>query len=388
MTPDMSSPLVTVSQRYQREAHQSLLMQHLREAKGLSRAELARRTGLKRATVTTIMQPFILSGIVYEGAHGFSAPTGGRRPVALHINTRAACIAGIDIDPTEVHAVLTGIDGTVFERITFGTPEKISLGFQIAGAVETCRNLFSSYPVIAFGVSISGTVNPLTGTIIESHIHGVRDYELSEFLLPIREPVLLENDANCGAWAQILHSGGAWGNGLFIFPRLTFDATGKLSGVELGGSVIVDGRVWRGSRFVTGEFSLNSWFSDAHNQVPFPRSRLLEINTDRAVRKRFVSEILKRLLTTVRLLDVDRIMCAGIEHELLEQLLHSELQDTWYTQKDHRTRLVCSEMNRYTAAVGAASYVLARLYQIDHIGCAQSQFDIDWDYVLSSVRRS
>jgi hypothetical protein len=139
---------------------------------------------------------------------------------------------------------------------------------------------------------------------------------------------------------------------------------------------------------VTGEFSLNSWFSDAHNQVPFPRSRLLEINTDRAVRKRFVSEILKRLLTTVRLLDVDRIMCAGIEHELLEQLLHSELQDTWYTQKDHRTRLVCSEMNRYTAAVGAASYVLARLYQIDHIGCAQSQFDIDWDYVLSSVRRS
>jgi hypothetical protein len=384
----MSSPVVTVNQRYQREAHQSLLMQHLRESRGLSRAELSRRTGLKRATVTNIMHPFILSGLVYEGAQGVSTPTGGRRPVALHINSRAACIVGIDIDPLEVHAVVTGIDGTVFERSMFRTSESSTLGSRIAEAVGTCRNLFSSYPVIAFGVSLSGTVNPVTGTVIESHIHNVRDYELSDFLSPIREPVLLENDANCAAWTHILHSGGSWRNGLFIFPRLTYGADRHLSGVELGGAVIVDGRVWRGSRFVTGEFSLNSWFSGAPEQVPFPRSMLLDINTDRAVRKRFVSEILKRLLTTVRLLDVDRIMCVGIEQDLLKELLDSELQGTWYTQEDHRNRIITTEMNQYTVAVGAASYVLARLYQIDHIGTAQSQFDIGWDYVLSSVGRS
>jgi predicted NBD/HSP70 family sugar kinase len=383
----MRSPLVTVSQKYQKEAHRSLLMQHLRRMGEASRAELARITGLKPASVTTIMQEFIASGVVCEGEAGSSTPVGGRRPVALRICSGAGSIAGIDIDLFGFHGVVMGLDGSITQRTSGQFHTEMELGEMIADAIDRCRRDFSGEHLLAFGVSISGTVNPLTGVVLNSHIHRVTDYPLSGFLSGIPEPVLVENDANCGAWSEILQSKRSWKNGLFIFPRRTYDRDGKLINVELGGAVIVDGNVWYGSRFITGEFSLSSWFEQGYEAASFPRNLLLEIDKDSSARRRLLHEICTRILTTVRLLDPDRIIFAGMEQDLVESLLGRELADSWYTEEDHRGRIETTVLNEDSAAAGAASFVLARLYQIDHIGSAAPQFDISWDYVLSSRRK-
>jgi hypothetical protein len=69
----------------------------VRISQPLSRADLARRTGLQRSTVSLIVDQLITDGWVAEGDLG-QLPR-GRRPRLLYLNTDRAGIIGINIMP-------------------------------------------------------------------------------------------------------------------------------------------------------------------------------------------------------------------------------------------------------------------------------------------------
>ena len=73
----------------------------VRRHQPLSRADLARRSGLQRSTVSAIVEQLIDEGWVTEGAVG-SAPR-GRRPRVLHLNVERAGILGVDLRPGNDH---------------------------------------------------------------------------------------------------------------------------------------------------------------------------------------------------------------------------------------------------------------------------------------------
>ncbi len=392
-------PIITASQHYQKEANRNLILTVLQNRSAVSRAELARITGLKRSTITHIVHELLESGLVYEGDVGAASPLGGRRPIALQIRSDFGYIIGIDIDRYTYSAALLDITGAVVDRFSAELKDDgREIAPQLQGIITTVYRYFSEDApdsprrIIAVGLGISGTVDPMKGLIMESRLHNMTQVALSDYLNDIPCPVLIENDANCSAWAEIVlaQSADPMVNGIYVFPRLSYNPQGELQRVEVGGAIIVNGAVWHGSRFITGEFSVRSWFSEGVEHVPFDRADLHGIDHDEGALRMLIREVCIKLVTVARMLDPDKIVLGGIftEHfSLVTDVLRESLGGSWYTEGDHAARIIPAMFHEQSAAVGAGAYVLARLYQMPQVGDRVSPFDISWDYVLSSGRR-
>ena len=77
----------------------------------ISRAEIARRTGLSRSTVSEIVEGLLKTRLIAEVGDGPSE--GGRRPVVLQFQDDAYGILGIDVGAAHVAAALIDLRGQV-----------------------------------------------------------------------------------------------------------------------------------------------------------------------------------------------------------------------------------------------------------------------------------
>ncbi len=392
--------MITASGQYQKEANRNLIMNELRRQGTLSRADLARITGLKRSTITHIVQELIDCSLIREGSTGSASPQGGRRPIALQIDRHFGYIIGIDIDRYTCEAVLMDITGGLADHCTVPVPypaeaAQIYIPAVITAVYEKLRRApdGTERPIIAIGLGISGTVDPKAGIIMESRLHAVKDLQLSSHLAHIPVPILIENDANCGAWAEIMLSEREDPslNGIYVLPRISHTREGRAEHVEIGGAVITQGAVWHGSRFITGEFSMRSWFEPGIEQIDLHREQLLKIEEDPEILMRWVSVVLSKLVTVARMLDPDIILLAGIfatHPELVQQVIEEQFHHSWYHEADHADRVVPSSHVQHIVAIGAGAYVLSNIFSMQHVGDPVTPFDISWEHVVLSGRRN
>ena len=70
-----------------RDINQTIFLHLIRERQPISRADIAKYTGLRAGTVSAIVNRLIRGGLVYEGTEGPS--TGGRPPKNLYINAES-----------------------------------------------------------------------------------------------------------------------------------------------------------------------------------------------------------------------------------------------------------------------------------------------------------
>ena len=87
----------------------------------MSRADLARRSGLQRSTVSAIVDQLIDEGWVIEGASGRAAR--GRRPRFLHLNVERAGIIAVELRPETTTVGLAGVDARFVEQTAWPTPQ-------------------------------------------------------------------------------------------------------------------------------------------------------------------------------------------------------------------------------------------------------------------------
>src|SRR6187402_1419780 len=80
-----------------RQINRRIALSFIRHQAPLSRADLARSSGLQPSTISAIIDELIEEGWVTEGAGGH-APR-GRRPRLLHLNAERAGIIGVDLRP-------------------------------------------------------------------------------------------------------------------------------------------------------------------------------------------------------------------------------------------------------------------------------------------------
>src|SRR5512142_2364191 len=83
------------------------LLRLLWEARQLSRAELSRRAGVARSTVTRTVNALLPTGLVRETGPGPSR--GGRRPVLLEFRDDAYAVAGVELGNQRVAVALTDL---------------------------------------------------------------------------------------------------------------------------------------------------------------------------------------------------------------------------------------------------------------------------------------
>jgi predicted NBD/HSP70 family sugar kinase len=103
----------TASNRTPREINRKLLFNLIRHRQPVSRAELARLSGLQRSTVSLIVEELIVDRWILEGNTG-TLPR-GRRPTLLHLNLQR-CVLAIDIHPSQTTLGVVDIGGTLISQ--------------------------------------------------------------------------------------------------------------------------------------------------------------------------------------------------------------------------------------------------------------------------------
>ncbi len=381
--------MITVSQEYQREAHRSLILDEIRKRGAVSRAELSRITSLKRPTVSNIIHELLPTGIISEVSSGESTPSGGRRPVLLQINNEVRYIIGIDLDLRDAKALLIDLTGRVVDTLvlSYRSDDPHKLIYETVKESYEYFNLCHESPVVAVGIGISGIVDQRNSSIIESRLHGIRSLNLSELFEDFPVPVLIENDANSCAGIEIFNSSShdLFENGIFVLPRIITEKE-SIQSVELGGAVIVNGDIWYGSRFVTGEFSMKSWFNSPVEQVPFLQEDLKLILSSEERLKDFMKTVLIKLIPAARMLDPDRIILGGVfatRFDLFTELLEKELRSSWYDEADHDKRVRAAYSHQQSIALGAGIHILRLLYGTPRVGDTLSAVSLSWDQILT-----
>lgn len=232
-----------------RRSNLALVLRAIYEDSQLSRADLARATGLTKVTVSDLVAELIASGLVREtGTSEIQRP--GKPSTLLAFDAAARDILVMDLSARdELRGAVVSLRGELLR--TAVRPLDGAVGDEaLAAALDLARELVAcaTHPVLGLGVGTPGTVNG-AGTVLSApnlHWHNLPLQQLLHDELGI--PVRVENDANVAVLAERRFAGGpddlvrvqlsrGVGAGLVVGGRLVHGAASDAGEI---GHVVID----------------------------------------------------------------------------------------------------------------------------------------------------
>jgi predicted NBD/HSP70 family sugar kinase len=224
---------------------------HLRQP--VSRADLARLTGLQASTVSLIIGQLIEEGWVSPGTLG-RLPR-GRRPTFVGLDEKHVTLA-VDLRPGKANVGIVDIHGKILKRETLEFSgqgaargeSKSDLRATFSALSKTAgplRAAFRGRLIDGVGVSVSGRVDQEAHRLVFSPNAAWAGVDLQgELQKALKAPVLMENAANASLFAE------RW------FGKLGDTANMLAVSVSegIGAGILVDGRLVRGREGMAGEF--------------------------------------------------------------------------------------------------------------------------------------
>jgi predicted NBD/HSP70 family sugar kinase len=187
-----------------RDINQTIFLHVIREKQPISRADIAKHTGLRAGTVSAIVNRLIKNGLVYEGTEGPSS--GGRPPKYLYINAESFYVLAIDIGVTDSVYAVSDFNGRILQQrsmLTEGEPAKF-LNKLADSIEELVQKQFPRARFAAMGVSLPGLIDRETGSIVSSPNLEWNDVPVRKLLQDrLKLPVFVENDANAAAFSEL-----------------------------------------------------------------------------------------------------------------------------------------------------------------------------------------
>jgi len=219
----------------------------IREEVAVTRADLARVTGLARSTVAQRVDALLAQGLVYEA--GGSASTGGRPPTVLAFNRDAGVVLVADLGATHARVALSDLAGTpLAERasdLDIGRGPEHALTWVTERFAELLNETGRSRDdVRGIGIGVPGPVEFDSGRPVNPPIMpGWDDFPIPDwFASHYSAPVLVDNDVNIMARGE---------------HRMQWPDTEHLLlikvGTGIGCGIVADGHIHRGARGAAGD---------------------------------------------------------------------------------------------------------------------------------------
>jgi predicted NBD/HSP70 family sugar kinase len=241
---DLSNFQVATSETA-RDINRRIVLNLIRTHQPISRADLARHSGLQRSTVSVIAEQLIKERWITEGANGHTPR--GRRPRFLHLNKERVGIIGINIRPVTTTLALADLDANFLAQDSLATPADPKQF--LADLVPRVRKLMDTRPELTYegiGVSLPGRVDLATKQLVFAPNLGWSDFDLKTPLeKATRLPVELENAANSCALSEICF--GRRAEGLRNLVVVTVSE-------GIGCGLILNHQLVQGSTGTAGEF--------------------------------------------------------------------------------------------------------------------------------------
>ncbi|MEZ4519905.1 MAG: ROK family transcriptional regulator [Chloroflexota bacterium] len=168
----------------------------------LSRADIARITGLTRPTVSTIVADLLASDYVIET--GIGPSVGGKPPTFLAVKETGRQLICLDLSGAEFRGALVDLQGTIIHRVTSQLADRRGEAV-LATAADMVASLQSiaSAPVLGIAVATPGLVDPRNGVVLRAVNLDWRDMPLrSQFEDQFGVPVHVANDSHLAALAE------------------------------------------------------------------------------------------------------------------------------------------------------------------------------------------
>ncbi len=230
-----------------------MILRLVRAAQPISRAEIARRLGVNRSTVTEVVKPLLAEGILQEEqevlAPGISR-TSGRPPVALSFGDLKEFFVGVSLGVRHTTVGLATLAGERFGEEEFETPSDPSEA--LARMRASVKRLCAKVPgreLKVIGVSVPGPTDAERRRMVYAPHLGWRGVDVAQALSVkpcgveggAAVPVVVENDATAAA---LYEARLRLGNGSEA-PMANFALV--RSGTGIGVGLVLGGEVYRGT---------------------------------------------------------------------------------------------------------------------------------------------
>ncbi|VBB06903.1 Hypothetical protein LUCI_2143 [Lucifera butyrica] len=395
--------MLTADQVLVKQINKAIVLNTIQKNETVFRAEIAKKTGLNRSTVSGLVDELLADGLILETGIGISQ--GGRKPVILSINRNYGSIIGVDCGVNYILIVLTNFAGEILleRRIPVSAAdlpeERIGLLKQLIQ--ETINSAPSSVSgIIGIGICVPGIVNYEEGLILQTPNLNWHNVPLKKIIQDqFQIPVLIDNDANAGAIGE------KW----FGLGKKATDLVYLSAGIGIGTGVLIKNELYRGASGLAGEMghvtihmhgrrcscgNIGCWEEYAaekallnfisENIGNYPATGFLDKHH---IGQLTVFEIVQAAkagdpLSIAALKHIGQQLGIGVANiintfnpstviigntlavaeEFILDELKAEVKARCFTAKYYPITIVCSALGIYAGAMGAASLILSRVF--------------------------
>jgi predicted NBD/HSP70 family sugar kinase len=373
----------------------------LQSTRPMSRAELAKETGLTKATMSLLVPLLLSAHALEEGEPVSDGVAYGRPSTPLSVSGQRFCSIGMQINTDGYGVIVLGLDGAVIaeewvsESMEQRDSEEIFTHLDaLVGACEQ-KILEKKLTVVGAGLALPGLIADDMKLLSAKNL-GWKEVQLSQFNVVKRLDAVADNEANLAALAQIPgYAVPRKGKGV-VRPSDSFLYIS--TDIGIGGAVVHHGQVDRGDSGFAGELGHVSVALDGP-QCPCGRCGCLEMYAGRkalveasgvagpgeSTQMDAVDEVLKRyrehedravsavdralralasaLASAINILDIDTVILGGLWDRFGKvpvQRLNHELEMQTLSYPAVQPRVVLSDVNVRPALLGAAQIGLRR----------------------------
>jgi N-acetylglucosamine repressor len=229
--------------RQTRTFNQQLVLRALYDESPLSRADVARVTGLTRTSVSDLVTGLIDERLVEEVGRGQSS--GGKTPILLRVAPDGRHLIGLDLGEAAFSGAVVNLRGQILRSVRlplYGRDGEaaVHLVMQLVDALRADDRS----PLLGIGIGAPGLIDSRTGTVRWAVNLDWADLRLG----PLVEdrfgvPVVVANDSQAAALAELTFHRRPRPQNLVVVRV----------GRGIGAGVILNGQLFQGDRYGAGE---------------------------------------------------------------------------------------------------------------------------------------
>lgn len=342
-----------------------------------SRADLAARTGLTKATLSNLTEPLLANGILVEEPATLAGMGRPSKPLRFHPGGPVAVGAEINVSHLAVETL--GLDGETIRRHLVPADIRDSAPDEVLDRVaELIREITPARPVLGVGLAVPGVVHD--GVLVRApNLPKLVGSPLADDLRQRLDlDVELDNEANLAALAH-------------LWPRHLAgeDFVHVSADVGIGAGVVINGEVYRGVSGFAGELGhvvierdgvrctcggrgcveryagLDVILREAGRRRLDSLAKALEAGDPKALAavEAAGSALGVGLATLMNLFDVPTVVLGGsyaVLHQHLSTAVQSEMDTRVLAGGERHTSLVASPLGEFAVVRGAAGLITRR----------------------------
>ncbi|HLS52880.1 MAG TPA: ROK family transcriptional regulator, partial [Tissierellaceae bacterium] len=242
------SEIVKHDQGLMRKSNKILILNLIREKRPISRAELAKITGMSPTSVSRIVSKLMEFGLIEETK--LTSNGVGRKASLLDTSELSACSISIYLDLDSCIIGIVDFDGNLLkeERLTYDTENLIWTDI-MNRVCETVKEMVKAtaadhIKIVGLGVAVPGIVDTHRGVVVFSPQLGWTGVNLKKYLEEeLGYRVVIENAIKSKALAEGIY-GGAKDSSSAVYINF---------GSGVGSALITEDEIFRGTTNSAGE---------------------------------------------------------------------------------------------------------------------------------------